>query len=448
MIQSCIEKLNLKSEEDSHILQRDIDKLYLWSKDWLMEFNKDKCKTIHYGHGNQCIRYNIDETILNSTGKENDLGVIMSSDLKPSAQCVAAANKGMSVLRQSTRTFKHINIDSFTILYKTYIRPNLEFCISAWCPYMSKDIDVMEKVQRRATRKVPELKHLKYEDRLKKLEIYHLSARRLRGDLIETYKLLNNFTDVPFERLFRKSSNDHPVISGVPQGTVLGPLLFLITISDINKDISSSKLISFADDTRIYSKITDVSDCDNLQFDLNMIYDWAITNNMFFNPQKFHYVSFNTDPTGNLCNVYVNPKMDIIPHSSNVQDLGITMSSDCTFNVHINSLSKRCKNFIGWILRTFISRDKLTMLTLFKALVLSRLDYGSQLWSPHKICQINQIEKIQRAFTKHIAGMYDLPYTKRLKMLNLNSLHRRRERYCIIYLWKILRVLFQIFLTQ
>ena len=150
-----------------------------------MEFNKDKCKTIHYGHGNQCIRYNIDETILNSTVKEKDLGVIMSSDLKPSAQCVAAANKGMSALRQATRTFKHINIDSFKILYKTYIRPNLEFCISAWCPYMSKDIDVMEKVQRRATRMVPELKHLKYEDRLKKLEIYHLSARRLRGDLIE-----------------------------------------------------------------------------------------------------------------------------------------------------------------------------------------------------------------------------------------------------------------------
>ena len=138
--------------------------------------------------------------------KEKDLGVIMSSDLKPSAQCVAAANKGMSALRQATRTFKHINIDSFKILYKTYIRPNLEFCISAWCPYMSKDIDVMEKVQRRATRMVPELKHLKYEDRLKKLEIYHLSARRLRGDLIETYKLLNNFTDVPFERFFKKSS--------------------------------------------------------------------------------------------------------------------------------------------------------------------------------------------------------------------------------------------------
>ena len=265
-------------------------------------------------------------------------------------------------------------------------------------------------------------------------------CKNLTGWILRTFIWFFHFLSnrSHFVRLPGGVSNDHPVISGVPQGTVLGPLLFLITISDINKDISSSKLISFADDTRIYSKIADVSDCDNLQYDLNMIYDWAITNNMFFNAQKFHYVSFNTDPTGNKCNVYVNTKMDIIPHSSNVQDLGITMSSDCTFNVHINSLSKRCKNLTGWILRTFISRDKLTMLTLFKALVLSRLDYGSQLWSPHKICQINQIEKIQRAFTKHITGMYDLPYTKRLKMLNLNSLHRRRERYCIIYLWKIL----------
>ena len=61
-------------------------------------------------------------------------------------------------------------------------------------------------------------------------------------------------------------------------------------------------------------------------------YDWAITNNMFFNAEKFYYVSFNTDPTENKCNVYVNPKMGIIPHPSNVQDLGITKSSDCTFN--------------------------------------------------------------------------------------------------------------------
>ena len=70
-------------------------------------------------------------------------------------------------------------------------------------------------------------------------------------------------------------SEDHPELSGVTQGTVLSPLLFLIMISDIDKDVSASKLVSFADDTRLYSGVGDVTDCDNLQLDLNVVYDWV-----------------------------------------------------------------------------------------------------------------------------------------------------------------------------
>ena len=79
-------------------------------------------------------------------------------------------------------------------------------------------------------------------------------------------------------------SQPHPVLSGVPQGTVLGPLLFLIMIIDIDKGISPcSKLVSFADDTRVYSCINDIEKCDQLQIDLNSVYDWAHVNNMFNN---------------------------------------------------------------------------------------------------------------------------------------------------------------------
>ena len=78
-------------------------------------------------------------------------------------------------------------------------------------------------------------------------------------------------------------SDDHHVISGVPQGTVLGPLLLIIMISDINRDVVSSKLISFADDTRVYSQIADTEDYDSLQQDLNSVYHWASDNNMFLN---------------------------------------------------------------------------------------------------------------------------------------------------------------------
>ena len=80
--------------------------------------------------------------------------------------------------------------------------------------------------------------------------------------------------------------------------------------------------------------------------------------------------------------------MEIINPSDNVLDLGIFMSSNCSFEFHIQNLCTKCSNLSGWILRTFTTRDSITMLTLFKSLVLPRLDYGSQLWSPHLVKNI------------------------------------------------------------
>ena len=139
-----------------------------------------------------------------------------------------------------------------------------------------------------------------------------------------------------FVRLPGGISEDHPVLSGVPQGLVLGPLLFLIMISDIDKDVSASKLVSFADDTRLYSGVGDVADCDKLQLDLNAVYDWASSNNMFFNSKKFSYVCFSSNASAYKSNLYVDPAMNIIGPSTHVRDLGVSMSSNCTFDFHIS----------------------------------------------------------------------------------------------------------------
>ena len=146
-------------------------------------------------------------------------------------------------------------------------------------------------------------------------------------------------------------------------------------ISDINKGTTSSKLVSIANDILVYSNIAEADDCDNLQYDLNSIYNWAVHNNMFFNFEKFHYIS-----SFNSYNVYANPNMEII-NPSDVMDLGIFMSSNCSFEFHIQNLCKKCSKLSGWILRTFTTRDSITMsmMTLFKSLVLPRLDY---LWFP------------------------------------------------------------------
>ena len=99
-----------------------------------------------------------------------------------------------------------------------------------------------------------------------------------------------------------------------------------------------------------------------------------------------------------------------------MRDLGVSMSSNCTFDFHISNLYKRCSNLAGWILRKFTTRDPQVMLTLYKSLVMSRLEYASQLWSPYLLKHVYLIEKVQdqRAFTKHISGMCFLSYSRRL----------------------------------
>ena len=237
-------------------------------------------------------------------------------------------------------------------------------------------------------------------------------------------------------RLPGGKSHCSSVISGVPQGTVLGPVLFLILMSDISKDINCN-IISFADDTRLYSAINSPADCDSLQCDLSNVYKWAESNNMKFNSKKFQYINFTVSPQCNTSNVYVSADSNLIDPSHTVKDLGVLMSNDCMFDDHICQVTKKCSQLCGWILRTFENRSELLMLTLFKSIVLSRIDYASQLWSPYKKSYICVLEKIQRSFTKYIAGYQNLPYSERLKSLRLYSLQRRRDRYLVIYMWKI-----------
>ena len=133
------------------------------------------------------------------------------------------------------------------------------------------------------------------------------------------YKFLIGRTQ--FVRLQGVSFDSH-VISGIPQGTVMGPLLFIILMCDINSGITSSSMVSFADDIRLYYSISNVDDCAILQNDLNSVYEWAPDNNMFFNAQKFQYICFNPH-TSLSCNVYTSSILDIIDYSRHVLDLGI-----------------------------------------------------------------------------------------------------------------------------
>ena len=117
------------------------------------------------------------------------------------------------------------------------------------------------------------------------------------------------------------------------------------------------------------------------------------------------------------------------------------MSNSCTFNQHVGKVVKTCKQLMGRILRTISSREKFPMLTVYKSVILPRLEYGCQLWNPNACHLINSLERVQRSITKYIKNMYDISYEERLSTLKLYSLQRRRDIYLVIYIWKILEKL-------
>ena len=121
-----------------------------------------------------------------------------------------------------------------------------------------------------------------------------------------------------------------------------------------------------------------------------------------------------------------------------LKDLGVIVSPNLSWSPHINTISSKARSIAYWVLSVFKSRDKFPMLTLYKSIVRSHLEYCCPLWQPNKIADIQELESVQRTFTARIRGMESLNYWERLKSLKLMSLQRRRERYIILHMWKTL----------
>lgn len=184
-----------------------LDKLVEWAEKWAMSYNLKKCKILHVGTSNPGYRYVMAGQELQVVEEEKDIGILVHKSLKPAKNCQKAAAMAGVVLRQVTKNFHYRDRTIFRRLYCQYVRPHLEFATPAWAPWQVSDIEMLEKVQKRAVGMIKGLKSKTYEEKCRELDLDTLAIRREKADLIQVYKILNKIDKVEEKDLFRRAAD-------------------------------------------------------------------------------------------------------------------------------------------------------------------------------------------------------------------------------------------------
>ena len=224
-----------------------------------------------------------------------------------------------------------------------------------------------------------------------------------------------------------------PVISGVPQGSILGPLLFLIYINDLPLAVTSSKLLLFADDAKCYKTIHNLPDIHSLQLDLDSLTNWSHTNHIFFKTSKCNSIRFKPNSGALDEDPYRIDNCEVSKKVSH-RDLGIIFSANMSWSCHYEHIVSKAYRALGLLRHSFkCSNSITTKKALYLYIVRSYLLYCSPLWRPHQVQHVMLLERVQRRASKFILNDYSIDYKSRLIKLNLLPL---------MYIYELTDILF------
>ncbi len=297
-------------------------------------------------------------------------------------------------------------------------------CLNSWHKYLDegKAVDV---IYLDFSKAFDTVSHKKL---LEKLPSYGISGRMLRW--LEAF-LSNRQQRVIVDGAYSPWS---PVLSGVPQGSVLGPLLFLLYINDITDLDLASVIKLFADDVKLFFASAKPFNFCPLVKDLKKVFDWAEKNQLQLALAKSYVLHLGYN---NPRQLYTLESISL-PAVSEIKDLGVYLTPDLKSHFHCHKIFSSANQVSSLILKTFENKSPKFLFKLFQVYVRPKLEYASQVWCPWQLGDIELIEKIQRKFTKSIPGLSELSYDERLKGLFAHSLKTRRLILDLTFLYKIL----------
>lgn len=263
-----------------------------------------------------------------------------------------------------------------------------------------------------------------------------LKAHNVEGNV---FRWIENYLSDRTQRVVVNgaASAEAKVTSGVPQGSVLGPTLFVLFINDLPQE-ATSNLRLFADDTKLFGPAKTVSECEILQTDINRLQDWADDWQMTFHPNKCKYMRIGRGHAEYSYSMKDGETVVQLEQTNVEKDLGIQTDSALSFDNHIMAAVSKGKQLVGLIKRSFRYLDGNVVTLLFKSLVRPVLEYGHSIWNPKFKKHIKALEAVQRRATRLVPSLKNLEYGERLKALRLPSLQYRRRRGDMIETWKIL----------
>ena len=221
--------------------------------------------------------------------------------------------------------------------------------------------------------------------------------------------------------------------SGIPQGSVLGPILFVIFINDMPHVITNCCKL-FADDAKLYRTIRTENDISSLQKDIDSLIQWSKFWQLPFNEDKCKCIHLGRDKYSHTYHMNEHQLENV----KEEKDLGVIMDHKLKFHTHTSAAIKKANKILGLIRHSFTTLDETTLPLLYMSMVRPHLEYGNVIWGPHFKEDIKAVERVQKRATRMIASIKDLMYSKRLEVLNLPSLHYRRKRGDMIMLYKIM----------